>query len=155
MKKMLVGFAAFAALFTAVASAAEKTLDFNLVVKSVDPRRDDAPNVEGQSLTQSKAFGVVLFKDGRIGTKDYVYVSDMNNKGAGSGFGYSTYYFDEGSVTARFTFSIGAQGLRGEYKILSGTGAYAGATGTGSMESAQSTLKNASLLKIRLNVTTP
>jgi hypothetical protein len=139
-----------------VALAAEKTLEFQLVTKNLDPRTLDAPaNFAGQTLMQSKAFGVAVFKDGRIGTKDYTYVSENIDKGAATGFGYSTYYFDDGSVSARFTFTVGPQGGHGDYKILSGTGAYAGATGTGTFDPVPNPFKNAGLFKVKLQMVTP
>jgi hypothetical protein len=71
-----------------VAYAGEKTLEFQLVTKYIEPRTLDAPNLEKQTITQSKAFGVAVFKDGRIGTKDYIVANDIN-KGAGTAIGYS------------------------------------------------------------------
>lgn len=142
--------------FSPAVSAAEKTLEFRLVVKLYDPTALEAPNVPGQMITESKAFGVGIFKDGRIAIKDFVTVSDLN-KGVGSMYGYSTYTFDDGStITARFTGDFKPnQPVHGEYKILSGTGAYAGATGTGTLDSTSSQFKGANLYNIKLNVTTP
>lgn len=153
--KRLISAVAIAALAWGSAGAAEKTLEFQLVTKDLDPRTLEAPtSFEGQTIVQSKAFGVAVFKDGRIGTKDFTYISDVN-KGAGTGFGYSTYYFDDGSVSARFTFTIGPRGLHGDYKIQSGTGAYAGATGTGAYETVPNQFKNAALFKVKLQIVTP
>jgi hypothetical protein len=137
-------------------AAAEKTLEFKLIVKQFEPRALEAPDVPNQIITQSKAFGVGIFKDGRIAAKDFAVVSDLN-KGVGSMYGYSTYSFDEGStITARFTAEFKAnQPVHGEYKILSGTGAYAGATGTGTLDSIPHQFKGANMFNIRLNVTTP
>jgi hypothetical protein len=139
-----------------VATAAEKTLDFQLVTKLTDPRVIEAPNVPNQMLTQSKAFGVGIFKDGRIAVKDFVAVSDLN-KGVGPMYGYSTYTFDDGStITAHFTAEFKAnQPVHGEYKILSGTGTYMGATGTGTMDSVPNQFKGANLFNIKLKVMTP
>jgi hypothetical protein len=67
----------------------------------------------------------------------------------------STYTFDDGTLTARFTLAIGVQGAHGEYKILSGTGAYAGASGTGTLDGVPSVIKNASFFKVKLQVVTP
>ena len=141
---------------SSVAIAAEKILDFQLVIKLTDSRAIEAPNVPNQMITQSKAFGVAIFKDGRIAVKDFVVVADLN-KGVGSEYGYSTYTFDDGStITAYFTAELKAnQPLHGEYKILSGTGTYAGATGTGTIDGVPHQFKGANLLNIKLKVMTP
>jgi len=138
------------------AEAGEKTLEFQLFTKSIDPRKIEVPNVEGQYITQSTAFGIAVFKDGRVATKDFVYVAD-GNKGGVSQFGYSTYTFDEGStLTLSWTAeSKPNQPYHGEYKVLSGTGAYAGATGKGTFDPIPSQLKGVFALKVRLVVVTP
>lgn len=138
------------------ATAAEKTLEFKLVVKQYDQKTLEAPNVPGQIVTESRAFGVGIFQDGRIAAKDFIVVSDLN-KGVGSMYGYSTYTFDEGStITARFTADLKPnQPIHGEYKIVSGTGVYAGATGTGTLDGIPHKFKEANVLNIKLNVSTP
>jgi hypothetical protein len=137
-----------------MAHAGEKTLEFQLVTKYLDPRVLDAPNVEGQTITQGKAFGVAIFKDGRIGTKDFIFAGERKG-GTGTGFGYSTYTFEDGSITARFTVTYSSDGNHGEYKILSGTGAYAGATGSGPFEALPNALTAAARYRVKLQVMTP
>ena len=48
------------------AIAAEQILEFKLVVKLIDPKTLEAPNVEGQVVLLSKAHGVAFFK-GKLG----------------------------------------------------------------------------------------
>ena len=110
--------------------------------------------VEGQTIASGKLFGVAVFSDGRIGVKEFVNTSDML-KGSGTFFGYSTYTFEEGSITARYTGSAKDGKSTGEYTILSGTGAYANATGTGTIQSAPNPFKGVSLLNIKLVIKTP
>ena len=69
------------------AYAGEKTLDFQLLVKYFEPRTLEAKNIEDQTITQSKGFGVAVFKDGRLGTVDFIMTMDKQ-KGAGTAFGY-------------------------------------------------------------------
>ena len=117
------------------AIAGQQTLEFKLVTTRIDGKEVKYDQVEGQSVGVSKAFGVASFKDGRIATKDFVPSWDLN-KGSGPFFGYSTYYFEDGSsLTMRYSGNQRAgQPLHGDYVILSGTGAFANATGTGTFD---------------------
>ena len=86
--------------------------------------------------------------------KEFVNTSD-SLKGSGPYFGYSTYTFEDGSIAARYTGSVKDGVSKGEYTILSGTGAYANATGTGTIESTANPFKGVGLLDIKLVVKTP
>ena len=136
------------------AYAGEKTLEFQLVTKFLEAQTLNAANMDDQTITQAKAFGVAVFKDGRIGTKDFI-ISIDEHKGAGTALGYSTYNFEDGSVTARFSGTFGPKSDHGDYKIVSGTGAYAGATGVGTYDGIANPFKGSGLYKIRLQIKTP
>jgi len=156
MRKSLAVFLSGVALTIAASTAlaGEQVLEFKLIVKPIDVKVTEAANVEGQTVVSGKYFGVTVFKDGRIGLKEFVHSADML-KGSGPYYGYSTYTFEEGSITARYAGSIKDGRSNGEYTILSGTGAYANATGTGTIESAPNPFKGVNLLNIKLVIRTP
>jgi hypothetical protein len=156
MRKSLAVFLSGVALSIAASTAlaGDQVLEFKLVTKPIDYKITEAANIEGQTVGSGKLFGVAVFKDGRIGVKEFVNSSDLL-KGTGSFYGYSTYTFEEGSITARYTGSVKDGRSTGEYTILSGTGAYVNATGTGTIESAPNPFKGVNLLNIKLVVKTP
>src|SRR5437773_5224711 len=145
-----------ACAFGQVATAGEQVLEFKLVVKAIAVKSLEAPNIEGQSVTLTKMHGVAFFKDGRVASKEFIFNTDYN-KGSGPFFGYSTYQFEDGSsITARFAGTARAgQPTHGEYTVISGTGVYAGAKGTGTFDGVPSKLTGANLLNGKFTITTP
>jgi hypothetical protein len=136
MRSAMMGAAVLIATST-VAMAADQHLEFKLVTHPLEATVLQAPNLEGQSISDVKAFGVAFFTDGRIATKDFVISSDTHS-GAGPLHSFSTYTFTDGSsITAKFVGEADykAGKIHGEYTIISGTGIYANATGTGSFDS--------------------
>ena len=102
--------------------------------------------------------GVSVSADGTIGTKDFYDKQGEN----GASTGHSTYYFPNGSLVANYSaVSAGTNSgghIVGKYQIVSGTGAYQGATGGGSIDGDwgdKSPLKGAALYNIELDVKTP
>jgi hypothetical protein len=137
------------------ALAGEQVLEFKLVTKVIDPKIVEAANIEGQTMMTSRAFGVAYFKDGRVAAKDFIVSTDLR-KGSGSVRGYSTYTFDDGSsITASFTGEYKEGRAHGVYTILSGTGSYANATGTGSFDGIPAGFKGANLYDGKFDVKTP
>jgi hypothetical protein len=149
----LIGAASLIAASTAPL-AGEQVLEFKLVTKLID-RIVQAANIDGQTMTTSNAFGVAFFKDGRVAAKEFVVSSDLR-KGSGPVRGYSTYTFDDGSsITASFTGEFKEGRAHGVYTILSGTGTYANASGTGSFDGIPAGFKGASLYNGKFDVKTP
>ena len=115
-----------------VADAAEVTLNFRLVTTDTNCTVLPVTNGGGRTVAARDAVGVAVFEDGRLALKRFVYTEDATQT-EGDAHGYSTYTFENGdSFTASFDAHWGAEGLQGTYQVLSGTGAYEGATGTGS-----------------------
>ena len=152
---ILLGAAAVVAT-SSIAFAAEQKLEFKLVTKLIDPTIVEAANVDGQKMMTSKAFGVAYFKDGRVAAKDFIVSSELRN-GSGPGRGYSTYtFFDDGSsITASFVAEYKDGRAHGTYTILSGTGIYENATGTGTFDNIPSGFKGANLYNGTFDVKTP
>ena len=119
MRKSLAIFLSGAALVIAASTAlaGEQVLEFKLVTKPIDYKITEVANVEGQTVASGKLFGVAVFKDGRIGVKEFVNSADTL-KGSGPFYGYSTYTFDDGSITARYTRLVKDGQSKGEYTIL-------------------------------------
>jgi hypothetical protein len=139
-----------------IAFAGEQVLEFKLVTRLVNPTTVvEAANIEGQTMIASKAVGVAYFKDGRVASKDFIIALDLRN-GSGSYKGYSTYTFEDGSsITASFTGERKAGESHGIYTIVSGTGTYANATGTGSFDSVPTKFKDAILYNGKFDIKTP
>ncbi len=136
--------------------AADQVLEFKLVTLPVEVRSLEVAAVEGQNVVLMKMHGVAFFKDGRVASKQFVFNGDFN-KGSGPFLGYSTYQFEDGStLNARFAGNARAgQLIHGEYTILSGTGIYAGAKGTGTFDGLPHKLTGANLLTGKLMVVMP
>jgi hypothetical protein len=130
-----------------MAVAADQTLKFKLVAFNT-----------GEKDGEYHCVGATVSPNGTIGTKDFSVKEDQNGKGTGR----STYYFPDGSIVTTDSFADTATQtgghVVGKLQVVSGTGAYQGATGMGAFEGDwgdKSPLKNAMLLNIELDVKTP
>ena len=130
-----------------MAVAGDQTLKFKLVTVYI-----------GEKDGESHMAGVTVSPDGTIGTKDFYDKPGEN----GASTGHSTYYFPDGSLVADYTaVSTGTQSgghVVGKYQIISGSGAYQGATGGGSIDGDwgdKSPLKGAGLYNIELDIKKP
>ena len=147
--------AAAVALSAGAAFAEEQTLKFRLVTMPVEQVAFTAPSDVGHDLSVAKEVGVAVFDDGRIAKKTFVIMT--NSAGAtGEYSGYSTYTFENGdSITASFTGSWGAETDGGDYKLISGTGAYEGATGTGRFDGVENPWEDTYLANGSFTLSTP
>jgi hypothetical protein len=106
-----------------MAVAGDQTLKFKLVTFYM-----------GDKDGESHMVGVSVSPNGTIGTKDFYDKQGEN----GASTGHSTYYFPDGSLMANYSnVSTGTNSgghIVGKYQIVSGTGAYQGATGGGSID---------------------
>ena len=136
--RMIAGAAVASALFfVGSASAEEQNLKYRLVVMDTSVTDLEAPNVPGRTVGVAKSVGVATFEDGRIAYKNFIRYYD-GTEAAGDFTGYSTFTFENGdSLTMKFVAKWSDQGFGGDYEVISGTGAYAGATGIGHFDGAE------------------
>lgn len=133
-------------------AAEEETLKFRLITRQISTQFIDAANVEGVKVGSGKFAGVAVFDDGRLADKQFVL--SMDNRGdTGSYAGYSTYIFQTGdTLTLSFEGGWDENRSGGDYTILSGTGVYEGATGTGRFDAMKNPWENASLYDVTIQV---
>ncbi len=128
-------------------AAEEQTLKFRLLTKKISGDVLQVANVEGRSVGAGQYVGVAVFEDGRIAYKEFVSMTDAG-KAEGSYSGYSTYTFQNGdSLTLKFIGGWGEKRNGGDYEVLSGTGAFKGASGTGRFDALKEPWDGASLFE--------
>jgi hypothetical protein len=142
-------FAIFSAglLATGAVSAEEQILRYKLVVTFTKNAEMQLASIPDRSLAAHEAVGVALFEDGRMAFKRFV-VSDAGGEEDGSFLGLSTYTFENGdALTLKFSGGWTPEGQSGTYVVLSGKGAFEGATGTGEFHSLNEAWEDADLLQ--------
>lgn len=155
LAKTALALLALAALSSGTAAAEEQTLRFKLVVTMVEKTEIDLPAVAGQSLAAYEAVGVAYFEDGHIAFKRYA-MATAGGKEDGSYLGLSTYTFENGdALHVKFTGGWSPDGRKVDYTVLSGEGAFEGATGTGELTGLETAWKGASLLEGSFTVEVP
>ncbi len=138
-----------AALAAAPLAAGEMSLEFDFVTITTESLKHQIGSAEEGALEANRAVGVATFSDGMKAIKKFVYTSGPGAPIAG----ISNYTFENGdSITAAFT--VDAQ-FQGTYTVVGGTGAYEGATGTGSFAPRQTTWEDAIAWTGSFSLTTP
>jgi hypothetical protein len=149
---LLIAGAAGLVVLAAPVAAEEQTLQFKLVTQRLGAP-NELPEIGGHKVTVGEYMGVATFADGRIAHKRFVDISD-DTASSGSFKGYSTYTFESSdSLTLSYSGAWDGNGARGEYKVISGTGKFAGATGTGSFTGLDEPWDDANLFDVSLALT--
>lgn len=136
--------------------AGEQELAFQLVTRPIDVKTEKIAEIDGQAVSTGRYAGTAVFADGRIANKEFTFSFDFR-KGAGPFYGYSTYMFVDGSsLVMRFEGILeSGKSMRGQYTVLSGSGIYQGATGSGYFEKVDEPWEKANLYKGVLKISTP
>lgn len=137
---------------TGVTSAEEQTLKFRVIMTKMDGSAFPVAGLEKRVLGAEKFAGFAVFDDGRIAYKTVVLTSDATGD-AGKYTGFSTYEFHNGDVlVVGFDGAATSKGSGGDYKVVSGKGAYAGATGTGNFRAVANPWKDADMYEGSITV---
>jgi hypothetical protein len=95
----------------------------------------------------NEAVGVAYFEDGRVAFKRFA-IATIAGEDEGSYIGLSTYTFENGdALNLKFTGGWSPEGQTVEYTVLSGGGAFEGATGTGELTGVDNSWEDANLLE--------
>ncbi len=133
-----------ASAIAASVSAEEQTLRFRVVLTKVSTDSLEVPNQPGRILNLERVVGVAVFEDGRIAFKEVTGTTDGTAE-QGSYTGYATYNFESGdSLTLKYG-GVWPSETGGTAEVLSGTGAYAGATGTAQFVTVEDPWANANI----------
>jgi hypothetical protein len=147
LSKSILAVLSAVSLAGGAVSAEEQTLRFKLVVSMTNTAEMELASVPDRSLAANEAVGVAYFEDGRVAFKQFV-ISSVGGDKDGSILGLSTYTFENGdALILKFTGGWTTEGLGGDYEVLSGTGAFEGATGTGRFDTIEDAWDDADLLE--------
>ncbi|MCZ0960162.1 hypothetical protein [Paracoccus benzoatiresistens] len=129
------------------ALAEEQILRFKLVITMTSDAKMELPSITEQSVTANEAVGVAYFEDGRIAFKQFA-LATVGGEKDGNWMGLSTYTFENGdALNLKFNGSWSPEGSQVEYTLLSGGGAFEGATGTGELTGIGTSWKEALLFE--------
>lgn len=144
-------------LSSAYAATEEQTLECTLYIsESLDHSSTYSVESTSSTINGLRRGGLCLFADGTAADKQFVMGINVREDGAaGDAVGISVYTFESGdSLTLSFTGGWDKGPFSGEYTVLRGTGAYQGATGSGTISGMEGPWKSTSIVGIRINLKT-
>jgi hypothetical protein len=153
MLRPIISSIAFAAAGLMLAGpAVAEELKFKVVMTEVGGSTMDVEAFKGHSIGATKYAGAAMFDDGRIAYKTVVSTSEDSGE-TGTYTGYSTYMFQNGDVlVVQFKGGWSPDSNGGDYTVVSGEGAYKGATGTGRFDAVENPWKDADMFEGTISV---
>ena len=145
-----------APLLAGPAAAEETALRCRLYMAVGTEVADEIVSASTKSALRTvRRSGVCVFADGAVADKQFVMTQHASDGGArGINHGYSVYTFEGGdALTLAFEGGWDEDGYRGEYELLSGTAAWEGASGTGTITGASSPWEGTEVVDIAIDVT--
>jgi len=151
----IIAFAAAGLVLAAPVVAEEQELKFKVVMTEVGGSTMDVAAFKGHAVGATKYAGTAVFEDGRIAYKTVVSTWESAGE-TGSYSGYSTYMFENGdALVVKFTGGWSPDSNGGDYQVVSGIGAYEGATGTGRFDAVKNPWKDADMFEGTISVRLP
>jgi len=150
MLRPMISSIAFAAAGLMVAGpAVAEELKFKVVMTEVGGSTLDVEAFKGHSVGATKYAGAAV-----CASPNKTVVSTSESAGeTGTYTGYSTYMFQNGDVlVVKFKGGWSPDSNGGDYKVVSGEGAYKGATGTGRFDAVENPWKDADMFEGTISV---
>ena len=155
LAKVALAFIVTGLLSSGAAWAQEQTLPFKLVITTTSDETMELPSFTDQSVMAHEAVGVAYFEDGRIAFKRFA-MAAVGGQEEGNWLGLSTYTFENGdALNVTFTGNWSPDGAEVNYTVLSGEGAFEGATGTGKITGVNASWEDASLFEGSFTIQVP
>jgi hypothetical protein len=154
LTKMAFAILAAGLLSSGAALAQEQTLRFKLVITMTSDAKMELPSIADQSVAANEAVGVAYFEDGRIAFKPFAFAT-VGGEEEDRYMGLSTYTRERRRAQCEVRWGWSPDGEQLEYTVLSGGGAFEGATGTGELTGVSTSWKDASLLEGSFTIQVP
>jgi hypothetical protein len=132
--------------------AVAEELKFKVVMSEVGGSTLNVEGYKGHAVAATRYAGAAVFDDGRVAYKTVVSTSESAGE-TGTYTGYSTYMFQNGDMlVVKFNGGWSPDGNGGDYTVVSGSGAYEGATGTGRFDAVENPWKDAEMFEGTISV---